>query len=455
MDFLKNLVAYLQEITSRSFVFKSWLSSLLRSEFSRNIIWVTGLSGIERIAALVQTVLLARVLGIAEYGVYGLLFGTIGFVGSVMGFQMSLTATVLIAKYRKSEKAKAALVIQYVTQFTLAASLLFIVIVLPFSTNISLWLLASNQYSIAVVVSCLLLSTSLLSGVQDGVLQGFEDFKSITKIKILTAAITLAGIYPIAILYGLEGVMSLFLAGVILKFSVLHWVVAKHRRADRIPKRGAGVRFMDMVFKFSLPSMLLSFVVGAVSWYGIFLLSRQPSGFESVAIVNTGMQWRGPILLLANSIGCVAIPAFSRYAGQQNHSASDHLQRRMLWLNGTAVTFICFLLVFFSGPLLTMYGKEFSGGKMVFAILVVTTIPQILSNVYMQNLVGSGKLWLQLWLHLFLIIPMGVAFVVLIPIYQGIGYAVATAVGAIIFLGSATYTLDMKKRSSIQAGIIK
>lgn len=449
------MVAYLQQTTSRLVGLKAQLSASLRSPFSRNVIWVIGLSAAERAAGLIQTVLLARTLGITEYGIYGLLFGTIGFIGSVMGLQMGLTATVLIAKYRELEKAKAALVIRYVTRFALIVSLLFILMVLPFATGISSWLLASDRYPIAVAVSCLFVGGSLLSGVQDGILQGFEDFKSIAKMRIFTTTITLAGMYPIAIFYGLDGVMSLLLAGVVVKFAVLHWVVVKHKRTYKIPPQGAGVRFADMVFKFSLPSMLVSFMVGTVSWYGTFLLSRQPGGFENIAIVNTGMQWRGPILLLASSIGGVAIPAFSRYAGQQNHSASDALQRRLLWFNGISTTCVCLLLVVFSGPLLTMYGKGFSSGETVFSILVVTTIPQVISNIYMQNLVGSGKLWLQLWLHLFLVIPMGLAFVVLIPVYQGIGYAAATAVGAIAFAISAFYTLGIRKRNDNRTGIIE
>ena len=70
------------------------------SDFGRNAIWFTGLSAFERVFAVTQTVLIARALGITEYGVYGLLFGTIGFVASVVGLQMGLTATVFVARYR-------------------------------------------------------------------------------------------------------------------------------------------------------------------------------------------------------------------------------------------------------------------------------------------------------------------------------------------------------------------
>ena len=301
-----------------------------RSGFSRNILWVTGLSGAERLAAVIQTVLLARTLGIVEYGAYGLLFGTIGFVASLAGLQMGLTGTVHIARFRENDKAKVAHVIQHVTRFAVIVSALFMCLTMPFAKEISVWLLVSDQYTLAVVIGCALVAASMLSGVQDGILQGFEDFRSVAKVRIVTSVLTLAAIYPVALSFGLAGAMGVLLAGILVKYVVLLRVLKRHRRDNVIPSRGAGVSFADLIVKFSAPTMLVSLLVGAVTWFGTFWLSRQPGGFEAVAIVNTGLQWRGPILLLAASIGSVAIPVFSRFTGSQNTDASNRLTRKAL-----------------------------------------------------------------------------------------------------------------------------
>ena len=47
---------------------------------------------------------MARVLGITDYGVYGLLFGTIGLASSTAGMQMGLTSTVFVARFRATDK---------------------------------------------------------------------------------------------------------------------------------------------------------------------------------------------------------------------------------------------------------------------------------------------------------------------------------------------------------------
>src|SRR5688572_28811509 len=88
-----------------------------RNTFDLNALWFTALSGSERVIALVQTVLISNALGITEYGVYGLLISTIGTAASVVALQMGLTATVFVARYRETDKAKAAGVIAVVDRF--------------------------------------------------------------------------------------------------------------------------------------------------------------------------------------------------------------------------------------------------------------------------------------------------------------------------------------------------
>lgn len=421
------------------------LSKYFRSDFSRNFLWVTGVTGVERAVAVIQTVLLARTLGIVEYGVYGLLFGTIGFVASLAGLQMGLTGTVHIARFLENDKAKVAHVIQHVTWFALIVSSLFMCLTIPFAKEISVWLLVSNQHTLAVVIGCALVAASMLSGVQDGILQGFEDFRSVAKARVVTSLLTLAIIYPAAVFLGLVGAMGVLLAGLVLKYITLIRTVKRHRQKHGIPQKGGGVSFADLVVKFSAPTMLVSLMVGAVTWFGTFWLSRQPDGFEAVAVVNTGLQWRGPILLLAASVGTVAVPVFSRFAGNQDADGSNRLARKLLWVNGTAAILISLILIGASKFVLSMYGTEFLSGQLVFALLVFTSVPQLIANVFMQQLVGSGRVWFQFWLHLPFVVVLGIGFFLTIPIYMGAGYAWSMLIGTFAFLLISGYFIKIRK----------
>ncbi len=413
--------------------------ALSNSQFARNALLLTIVSGLERLAALAQTVLVARALGIVEYGVYGLLFTSIGFVASIAGLQMGLTATVLVARHRADDPARAAAVIGYALHFAWLVGLAVLLCALPFSGVLSTWLLQSPGHALEIGLGAAFVAFSLVSGVQDGIVQGFEDFATVARVRLLTGLATLLAIYPAAHYGGLAGVLLASLGAMVLRYAMLSRAIALHRRKDGLPAKGGGLRFADMVFGFSLPSMLATLLLGGVLWFGSLLLSRQAEGFASIAMVNTGLQWRGPILMLAASLGAVAIPMFSRHAGADDAVSSGVLRSRLLRANGLVALLGAGLLAALARPLLAMYGPGFTAGATLFVLIVASTVPAVIANVYMQELVGQGRMWRQVWLHVPMTAVLLAGFVWSIPRFQGQGYAWTLAAGTTIFLASAWF----------------
>lgn len=421
-----------------------------QSVFAKNAFYLTGITGIERVAALVQTVLIARALGITEYGIYGLLFSTIGFVASVMGLQMGLTATVFVARYREHEKGKAGAVIRYVMLFAAIMSVVFLILTLPFATPLSDWLLKSRGYTFALIMGCLFVAASLLSGVQDGVAEGFEDFRSVAVARLIGTVLALTAIYPAAIWHGLDGVLAVLLSATIVKYAFLAVVISRHRRRERIPRGGGhGVSFVKLVKDFSLPSMLVSLLLGAVTWFGTYLLSRQTAGFAAVAIVSVGLQWRGPILLVTGALGRVAVPVFSRHEGANDAAGSRRFKRKLMRLNAVAVIAVVIVLVAASQLILSLYGKDFHAGIIVFSVLIVAAIPKVMADVHMQELVGHGRMWHVLWLNLPMITTAAVGLVLLVPVLAGLGYALALLTASGVFLATTTIADARHRRAAI------
>jgi len=399
----------------------------------QNMSWLTLVSSIERVAAVLQTVLIARALGISDYGVYGLVFGTIGLTASVAGLQMGLTATVFLARYRDAEKAKAAFVISFVNRFGFAVGLVFVLCTVPFATSIAKWLIGPSGSAMAIVAGCLLVAFSIVSGVQDGIIQGFEDFRSIALTRLTTTVVTLAGIYPAGVEFGLLGVMAVVLLGLIIKYLLLVQKLGWHIRENNLPAKGEGLRGQDLLWGFSIPSMLVSLLVGAIGWGGTFILSRQASGFDALAVVNTGLQWRGPIFLLTTAISSVAIPAISRQFQAGNHSAIRRLHQKVLLFNSGFALLAAVALMALSPLILLLYGKGFSGGAFVFSLVVASAVPQVIAGVYLQHLVAKGHMWQQLFLHLWLVVPLGIGFAILIPHFHSEGFALANFTAWSIF----------------------
>lgn len=390
----------------------------------KNMSWLTLISGVERVAAVLQSVLVARALGITDYGVYGFIFGSIGLAASIAGLQMGLTATVFVARYRNTEKSKAAFVIAFVNRFGLAVALFFLLCTIPFAGPIAGWLVGPSGSEMAIVAGCLLVAFSTISGVQDGVIQGFEDFRSVALARLATTVVTLACIYPASVEFGLLGAMAVVLLGIIVKYVLLTRKLGWHLRENRLPKKGGGLRGRDLMWGFSFPSMLVSLFVGAIGWSGTFVLSRQTNGFDALAVVNTGLQWRGPIFLLSTNISSVAIPAISRHYQAANHAVIRGMHQKLLLFNGGFASLASVVLIAVSPWILPIYGPGFADGAFVFSLVVASAIPQVITGVYMQHLVAKGRMWQILFLHLWLVIPMGIGYLAMIPRFHGVGFAI-------------------------------
>lgn len=431
---------------------QSLVSRARSSEFGRNAIWFTGLSAFERVIAVIQTILISRALGITEYGVYGLLFGTIGFIASVAGLQMGLTATVFVAKYRVAEKAKAAAIITIARRFALIIAVFVVLVAAPFSETLSELLLGSARYQVPILLGIVFVGSTILSGVQDGIAQGFEIFGTLAKLKITTSALTLALIYPAAKHFGLIGVLCVILSGLFLKYLILELLVRRSRSDHQIPGSGSGVSFVRLISDFAFPSMAVSLAVGFVTWMGLFLLSKQAAGFDGVAIVNTGLQWRGPVLLLAASLGSVAVPAFSRLEGGSDTAGSRKLRRTLILVNLAVSAAASVLVVAGSGFVMNLYGSGFAQGRLAFCLIVLSTVPTVVANVYMQQLVGAARMWRQLWLQVPYLIVLAGGFLILVPRYDSMGYSVSLLMGSLILLSNVLLMDCLEARRHARAG---
>ena len=51
----------------------------------------------------------------------------------------------------------------------------------------------------------------------------------------------------------------------------------------------------------------------------------------------------------------------------------------------------------------------------------------------MQNLVAKGRMWEQLLMYMYLVLPLGLGYATLVPMYHGLGFAVTQLVAWSVF----------------------
>jgi O-antigen/teichoic acid export membrane protein len=128
------------------------------------------------------------------------------------------------------------------------------------------------------------------------------------------------------------------------------------------------------------------------------------------------------------------VPAFGRLAGAGNSHGSRRLRRIFSLVNLSISTAASLVIVLLSGLIVSIWFPGEAVGRLAFCLMVVSTIPWVVANVYLQELVGAARMWRQLWLHGPYVIALGVSFFYLVPRYQAVGYAASVLIGSVVLL---------------------
>ena len=398
-------------------------------ELAGGLAWSVGAVAAERAVGLAQALLVARLLGIEDFGRYGLVFATIGLLASLAGLQLGMTATVEIARSSRTAPRRAAAVGGLCEIASLALGALCLSVTIAAPAEAARLLLGDAQLSEIVVAAGVIAGLSVFSGVQEGILQGLERFRELALLRIVAAALGLALILLLARPGDLGSVIQALVLGAVLRSAMIAVAKARAARAAGLQSGWGGAwHARNLILSFSLPAMLASLCSGGVVWLGNVLVSRLPDGLAGVAVLTAAQQWRGVVLHLATISASVAIPLMSRLAGSGDAAGVRRIHRANLLISVAAAAGLIAGLGIVSGPVLGIYGRDFVDGRAAFWLMAATAVPSVHANIYFQLLVSQGRLWRQLGYHVAQSLALLVGYAVLIPRHGALGLAMWTLV---------------------------
>jgi O-antigen/teichoic acid export membrane protein len=194
-------------------------------------------------------------------------------------------------------------------------------------------------------------------------------------------------------------------------------------RADGLRCSRAAIWSMRRaLLEFSIPAVLGNLTLGAVLWYGTYLLSRAPGGFHDVAVASAAQQWRGPILFLNGALATVAIPLMSR-ASEHAGSGVRRIHQLNVWSNLAVASVACLAIAVTSPVILAAYGPEFINSQLAFLLIVASVVGQSHIQVLFQWLTSMRRIWRVLSYQMLFVIPHGVGYQLLLPDVGLIGFA--------------------------------
>jgi len=375
-----------------------------RSELSKRLMTSISWSLIGSILGkglmLLSFILIARIIGKEQYGQLGIIRSTVNMFLVFSSMGMGLTASRYIAIHRNSDLNKISQINIVSNRISFFLGLFIFILIFIFSPYISKVSFGNLELSIPLRLSAIVLFFTTITSAQNGVLNGFEDFKSIgiitIKQSIFQGVIIIFGAY----FYGLNGVI------VCLGFSSIYLFLLFRYS---IYKKLSGIKFdfssklfdsemKDIFLKFTLPAVLAGLVSLPVYWWTKTVLIKQ-SNFGEMAIFDVSEQWNIIFQFIPGSISAIMLPMLTNILIEGTNTQYKKLIKFNLILNVGITLILAIFAIPLSPLILGLYGKTFTN-FLPLQIMIFVAVLQVANSVLGQVIASKGRMWLGFTVNL-------------------------------------------------------
>lgn len=353
---------------------------------------------------LLSFIIVSRVLGTNDFGVFGYIFSTYNMIASVGGLAFGVTATKYISSFLFEDRSKVPGIIRFLELSALifsALSLCFLYV------SWDLIFASSNVPGLFLVYP--LVVVGVLIGLQFGIIAGFQGFKSLAKISVFQGVLSLPLTFVLTHKLGLQGaLLSLFL-GQVFSCCINQFVVYRLGSGIDIPQGGMGVfkNKFYMLKRVTFPSFLSGIAYAPTLWFANFALLSLVDGTTHVGMFSAVNQWRVVLGYFPLIMGTVLLPKLSQVKSGLVEQELDTLNVLITWI---PVCLLSFVLITFPGLVLEFFGDGFDGVEMsqslsfLMAACCVNAYKSSISRKFITGEMGKISLYSNFsWSFLFIL----------------------------------------------------
>lgn len=359
----------------------------------RGAFWSFTGNALAKVITLVAGIVCAHILTKEEYGEYGMVYSTINMFVVFGSAGLGVTATKYIAEYKVICKKKAGSIYLLTNRFAFLTGFLTTLVVLFMADYLSSVTLKAPHLANCIRIGALMLFVTIMNGAQNGVLLGFEDFRSRAINTLLGSAAESFFLLVGAYYFGVFGAVLGYGMGYLVLYFCNFFSIKKGLKANGFTRDDLHVKKEDfpILYTFSIPAALSSILVGPAFWVSRTFLVQE-NGFTELAIYEAANYWNAIILFIPAAVTQIVLPILTSIP-KDNSAQFWKVLKVNLYLN-TGVAFILALVASLLSPfLMASYGKGYSDHFAVLIILVFSTVFCVASTVVGNSIISTGKMW--------------------------------------------------------------
>ncbi len=373
----------------------------LRARFAKGAFWSLAGAVISRGLNLVSSIIVARLLGKVGYGELGIIQSTVGVFGVFAGLGLGMTATKYVAEFREKDPQKAGRIIALSSVVAFFSGGIVSIILIILSPWLASKTLSAPHLSGLLQISAGLLFFGAINSAQTGALSGFEAFKTIAIVNLISGVISfplmVAGVWFLQ----LKGAVLALVASMVVNYFLNKIAIKRECKRYYIkPDVRNSVQEIPILWKFSVPAFLSSAMVGPVTWLCNTMLVNQPNGYAEMGIFNAANQWYNALLFLPGVMSQAVLPVLSERISIQDRVNSAKVLNFSVKTNGISILAIAIIGSIMSPLIMQLYGEGFRSSWPTLVVVLITA-SLLAIQIPVGNIIAvSGRMWLGFLMNL-------------------------------------------------------
>ncbi len=397
----------------RATVARYWAIPLLRRLFV-GAAWSVMGSGLARFLALASMVVIARSLGVENFGQLVILQSTLAVFGVFAGLGLGVVATKFAAELKVRDPIRLGKILNLVQRTAIVGGVL-ISLVLVFSSNV----IATQIIHIPHLSGLIPLASAsvfflTLDGYNNSALLGFEAVKQSVLGALVAALLSIPMTIALTLSYGLQGAVGGLLLASMLQCAVSHRVLSQVLKKHNIKHERLNLGEWKVLRDYALPALLAGAMVAPVHWIAQVLLINTPNGVVEMAVLGIGLQWFQVVYFFPLAFGRIVLPVMTDViVGRQNQHGNLLLKAAIL-ANAAVALPVALLIALLSHWIMQLYGVANAKAWLVLSLIVAAATISAICAPVGQVMVAKGKIWYGLVMNLgWAVVYVGVTYLFL------------------------------------------
>lgn len=375
-------------------------------------------------SALIQGILLARLLGAESFGEWGILNTTLAIVSAITIFGLNSSVAKFTAALVANGSDDLGPILSSHLIIAFLVGIVTCVLVLLFAPLLANELFNVPRLALPIRLISVIALLQAIVGVFNGILMGYERFKVMAKVDGICSVVGACLVVILAIPFGLLGALFGLLASRLLMLTLgarFVGIILQEKNVKLAIRYDA--RIVRSVLGLAFPLLLSGLVALPAQWIALLALAQQAGGYAEVGGFYAANQWRTFVVFLPHQLMVAFIPVLSSVF-QDSIQQANRVNRMMFWLVFAVAAIISLPLLMFSSQVMELYGEGFELFYLALIIMVIKGFFESISAVFKKSLISMGRGWLLLMpeiTSLLCVLTIGVPF--LIPEYLAAGAA--------------------------------